>query len=201
VSALTGGDFTSDPQLNAAVVNLSSAFQTAQGSVRATAPPAVRGRIVTPPLITVAGATVTVNNAAGVVTSLGLTPAQAPLVRLTPCISAAELLAGTRTHEHLGRISHKQNCLRALRALDPKHFMESFVHVPGAPAVNFQPLMQARVTEVFNARATHNEVDESATRTAGALRFVTGSQIPVVNLSSTGSVLAVWNPTTNAPLT
>ncbi len=200
-AASTAGSFTSAPGINADVVNLASTFQSAQGSVRVLAPPSVRGRTLAPPLVTITGGSFTIPNSAAVATALGLTAAQIPQFSATLCISAADLLAGTRGHEHLGPISHKQNCLRALSALDPAAFIEGFIQGPTAPAINFTNLFNGRVTQVASVAPTHNEVDQAATRSAGALRFVSGSHLPVVNLSSGGTVLTVWNPATNSPLT
>jgi len=194
----TGVAFTSIPQINADVVNLSSAFQSAQGSVRVLAPPSVKGQILSPPLVTITGSTFSIPNSAAVAAALSLTPAQIPQFRATLCIQPADLLAGTRNHEHLGPVSHKQNCLRALRALEPAVFIEAFIQAPGK-SVNFNALLNNRMTQVTNAAPTHNEVDEAATRTAGTLKFVAGSQIPVVNITG-GTVLSVWNPATNSPL-
>lgn len=202
VASISGVAFTSDPKINADVVNLSSAFQSAQGSVRVTAPPAFRGRIIPASMVTIApNGTIIATTGPAIAALLGInSPAVAATVRLENTISAAELLTGTRKHEHLGPVSHKQNCLRALRALEPAVFIEAFVQGPTGAALSFQALLQARMQLVVSAAPIHNEVDEAATRNAGALHFVAGSTIPNVNVNSSGRTLTVWNPGTNSPL-
>lgn len=119
------------------------------------------------------------------------------------CIDQAKLLAGTRRHEFEdpGGKSHKGNCLKARRALEPVKFVEALVKTPGSTA-NLQTLFQQRVNLVLDAAPTHDIIDEAKTRTDNALRFVSGDKIANVNADSTGKMIApVWNPTANTELT
>jgi hypothetical protein len=118
------------------------------------------------------------------------------------CIDQTRLLAGTQRHEYKDPDkSHKQNCLKARRALDPIKFAEALVQLPGK-TINFLNLVNARATAVINAAPTHDVVDETETRKAGALKFKSGEKILGVNSDNTGTVIGpVWNPTANAELT
>ncbi len=203
IESTTGLAFVSDPRINADVLNLTSPFQSAQGRVYVESPSAVRGQVVPPSLYTVAASgAVHVPDRARLAAYLGV--ANLALLSVTDeCISPADLLANVRTHEYTGPISHKENCLRALRALEPAVFTEALVDPPGGGTLNFRALLNNRIREVAGARLSeeeaHKEVDESATRSAGALRW-TSSEIPDVDLVG-GVHRTVWNPAANRRLT
>ena len=75
------------------------------------------------------------------------------------------------------------------------------MQLPGK-TMNFLNLVNSRVTIVINAAPTHDVVDETETRKAGALKFKAGENILGVNSDNTGTVIGpVWNPSANAELT
>jgi hypothetical protein len=193
----------SSPRINADLLNATSTFATAQGTARLLAPPSLRGRVIPKQFYsTNAAGVVSITNPAGLLAHLGLTTDPGISSLLKECVSTADLLHHTREHEHTHRsgLSHKTNCKKALRALEPAVFIEAFVDAPGG-AINFDDAFGNRFQEVLNAGVNHTIVDEVATKTAGALRFVAGQSIPNVNLDSGGNSRPVWNPASNSPLT
>lgn len=117
------------------------------------------------------------------------------------CITQADLLTGTRRHEHQDpQRSHRANCLKALRALEPAKFAEALVRVPGA-SLDFGTEVQARITAILSVGREHYVVDEDATRSANAIRQVGGEHIPDCNADANGTTIApVWNPTAHRQL-
>ena len=189
--------FTSSPFINANLTNAASAFSLAQGSAHLTTP-----RVATIPAKFCGPGTnggITVTDQPGLIAHFSLTGAFTFLDGITH----AQLLAGTKRHEydHPKEMSHKGNCLKALRALEPRTFIEPHVGLPGGAPVNLTNLFKARTDAVFSVAPTHNIVDESDTKTAGAIRFTKGASIPVINADTGGTVIGtVWNPATNQPL-
>jgi len=119
------------------------------------------------------------------------------------CITQAALLAGTRRHEAGDPDrSHKANCLRALRALDPGVFAEALVRLPGAN-LDFQQTIDARVQTVRDtAASTHSVVDEAKSKSSQSLVFVAGKSIPEVNMDANDQLIGpAWDPAANAELT
>jgi hypothetical protein len=203
VASITGLGLVSSPKINADLSNASSTFGTAQGTARLLTPPGLRGQIIPKRFYsTNAAGVINLTNSAGLLAHLGLTSSSGVTLLPKECISAADLLQRAREHEHThpSGLSHKSNCKKALRALEPAVFIEAFVDAPGG-AINFDNAFGDRFQKVLNAAATHNIVDETATKTAGALRFVSGQSIPNVNLDSGGNSRPVWNPASNSPLT
>jgi hypothetical protein len=190
--------FTSTPKVNSLISNTSSTFANAQDKAYLVAPAPVR--VIPRNLYTVgAGGTITEVTPGAIATHFGLTGGGSVSAH---CISPAALLTSTRAHEFEAAVfSHKANCLKARRALDPVKFIEAMVKAPGA-TVNFNTLFSNRVTLVVNAAATHDIIDEAQTQTDHALRFIAGQEIHDVNEDATGNLIGpVWNPTTNRELT
>lgn len=203
VASITGLGLISSPRVNADLLNASSTFATAQGTARLLAPPALRGRVIPRQFYsTNAAGVVTITKSAALLAHLGLTSGNGVSLLPKECISTSDLLQHVREHEHThpSHLSHKSNCKKALRALEPAVFIEAFVDAPGG-TINFDDAFGNRFQEVLNAGANHKIVDETATKTAGALRFVSGQSIPDVNLDSGGNSRPVWNPASNSPLT
>lgn len=188
--------FTSTPRINPALSNSADTFSQAQGKAYLWEPAPVR--VIPTNLYTVVGpeGAIRITNESAFRAWAGA----APQYRFSSeCISAAALLAGTRRHEfnHPAGRSHKENCLKARRALDPAKFAEQLVKVPGGQ-LNFQQKFGERRQRVIDAAATHNIVDEPQTRNNHELRFVSGQTIPDVNADANGSRIApAWNPSTN----
>jgi hypothetical protein len=197
--------FTSSPTINSLLTDPTSAFSQAQDKAYVVSPPPVRA--IPRNLYTVgAGGAITIsNNDAFAAWMLGrpLRPGESWNARTSGhCIDQARLLAGTRRHEYRDPDkSHKQNCLKARRALDPVRFSEALVQLPGA-SINLRNTFQARVQAVASAGPTHDVVDEDETRKANALRFKAGQTILGVNFDDTGTLIGpVWNPTRQAEMT
>jgi hypothetical protein len=190
--------FTSTPRINKALSDATSTFSQAQDKARLIAPAPIR--IIPRNLYTVgAGGAITQTPPDSIATHFGITGT----FMFTPhMIDQPRLLSGTRRHEFEdpGQISHKGNCLKALRALEPVQFAEALVRVPGA-SLNFNTLFQARLTMVSNVAPTHNVVDEAQTKTDHQVRFIAGQQILDVNADNSGNLIGpVWNPTTDQML-
>ncbi len=192
--------FTSTPEINTELSDATTAFSLAQGKAYLTSPAPVR--VIPSNLYTVGtSGAITQTPADSIATHFGITGN----FNVSPqCIGQPALLAGTRRHESEdpppGAASHKGNCLKALRALDPVKFAEALAEPPGA-SVNFNALMPERVNLVVSVAATHSVVDEATTLTAQALRFASGSILDV-NANAAGTVIGpVWNPVANAQLT
>ena len=117
------------------------------------------------------------------------------------CITHADLLVGTRRHEHEEtQRSHRANCLKALRALEPVKFAEVLVRVPGA-TLDFGREIQSRVSSIVGVAREHFVVDEDATRSSNSIQRVAGQQIPDCNADTSGTMIGpVWNPATNRML-
>src|SRR6266852_5656517 len=197
--------FTSTPFINSLVSDPASAFSLAQDKAYLTSPKPVR--VIPPAQYTVgSGGKITIKDNdkfAEWILGRPLKPGESWSAQTSGhCIDQAKLVSGTRRHEYKDADkSHKQNCLKARRALDPIKFGESLVQLPGA-AIKFPDTLQARANAIINAAPTHDVVDESATRTANALKFKAGLKILGVNLDDTGNVIGpVWNPTRQAELT
>lgn len=195
--------FTSTPRINTLLSNAASAFSQAQDKAYLTSPLPVR--VIPRHLYTVgAGGAITETSPGAVGAHFGIAPGVA--YRMSPhCIDQPRLLAGTRRHESEDPApdekSHKGNCLKARRALEPVKFAETLVKIPGA-TLNFGPLFQARINAVNSVRANHDIVDEARTLTDRIPRFIAGQQILGVNMDATGTLIGpVWNPTTNSQLT
>jgi len=196
--------FTSSPFINSLLTNAASTFSVAQDKAYLTTPAPVR---VIPSHLYTAGPSgkITIkDNDAFAAWMLGrpLKPGESWSGKMSGhCIDQSRLLAGTQRHEYKDPDkSHKQNCLKARRALDPIKFAEALVQLPGK-TINFLNLVNSRATAIINAAPTHDVVDETETRKAGALKFKAGEQILGVNLDSTGTVIGpAWNPTANAEL-
>lgn len=190
--------FVSTPKINTLLKNAASAFSLAQNAAYLVSPAPVR--VIPSNLYTVgAGGAITETSPGAIATHFGLTGGGSTSAH---CIDQASLLAGTRRHEHAdaGGLSHKGNCLKALRALDPVAFAEALVKVPGA-SLNFATAFSNRVTLVANAGPTHDIIDEAQTQADHVLRFVAGQEILGVNMDNTGALIGpVWNPTTNRML-
>ena len=197
--------FTSTPSINSLVSDPASAFSLAQDKAYLTSPKPVR--VIPPTQYTVgSGGKITIKDNdkfAEWILGRPLKPGESWSAGYSGhCIDQAKLLSGTRRHEYKDADkSHKQNCLKARRALDPIKFGESLVQLPGA-TIKFTDTLQARANAIINAAPTHDVVDESATRTANALKFKAGLKILGVNLDDTGNVIGpVWNPTRQGELT
>jgi hypothetical protein len=192
--------FTSTPEINANLTNPSSPFSLAQDKAYLTSPLPVR--IIPRSLYTIGAGGVITETSPGVIAAhFGLTSGGTVSGH---CISQPLLLAGTNRHEFAdpppAAKSHKGNCLKARRALDPVRFAEALVNVPGG-SLNFGNLMQARVNLVASVAPTHDVVDEASTQASGSLVFTTGATILDVNDDNSGALIGpVWNPATNSEL-
>lgn len=183
--------FVSSPRINKQLKDATSAFSKAQNAAYMIDP--APARLVPRNLYTVgAGGDITETSPGAIATHFGLSDAPDTTGH---CIDQTRLLAFTRRHESTaadGR-SHKENCLKALRALEPVVFIEAMVQVPGA-SVDFTTPFRERVHEVADARETHEVVDEAKTQEDGVLRF-TGKQILEVDVDDTGALAGpVWDP-------
>ena len=193
--------FTSTPRINSLLTNAASAFSRAQDKAYLTQPPPVR--VVPGNLYTVgAQGLVNITNITAFSQAMNIGPGVQ--FRISGhCIDQPRLLAGTRRHEFQdATASHKANCLKARRALDPVRFAEGLVRVPGGAALNFRQLFQARINAIMSAAPTHDVDDETATQAAHAVRFIAGRSILGVNSDNNGTLIGpVWNPATNSQLT
>ena len=192
--------FTSSPFINSLLTDAASVFSLAQGKAYLTIPAGVNVSIPKKFYTKDSSGDITLTDKAGFLAHFSIT---GPFEFTAEAVSQAELLAGTRRHEfnHPSEKSHKGNALKALRALEPKVFIEAQVGFPAAP-VNLTALFNTRVDAVSAAGPVHKIVDESATETAGALKFVTGEEIPDINADASGSLTGtVWNPAANRELT
>jgi len=194
--------FRSTPKINSLLSNATSAFSIAQDKAYLTSPAPVR--VIPRNLYTVgAGGTISETTPGAVGSYFNIAPGVRYM--MSPhCIDQTKLLSGTRRHEFEdpapGERSHKGNCLKALRALDPIKFAEGLVRLPGT-ALDFRSQIQARISAVMSVAATHDIVDEAQTQTDHIVRFVAGQQILGVNLDNAGNLIGpVWNPTTNTQL-
>jgi hypothetical protein len=190
--------FVSTPKINKLLKDASSTFSLAQNAAYLTSPAPVR--VIPTNLYTVgAGGAITETSPGAIATFFNLPNGGQTTGH---CIDQPRLLAGTRRHESAdpGGLSHKGNCLKALRALEPVVFIEALVKVPGA-TINFATAFTNRVTQVANAGPTHDIIDETQTAADGVLRFVAGQEILGVNMDNSGALIGpVWNPTTNRML-
>ncbi|MEM9224039.1 MAG: hypothetical protein AAGB11_16785 [Pseudomonadota bacterium] len=193
--------FTSTPKINANLTNTGSAFSQAQDKAYLTSPGPVR--VIPRNLYSVgAGGTITETPAGSVGAHFNISGSYT----MSPhCIDQPTLLSGTRRHEFEDPApdekSHKGNCLKALRALEPVKYAEALVQVPSAQ-LNFSQLFRDRITAVANVAATHDIVDEAQTAANHSVTLVSGQSIIDVNADSSGNLIGpVWNPTTNAQLT
>ncbi len=192
--------FTSTPEINDALTDPASTFSQAQDKAYLTSPAPVR--VIPHSLYTAgAGGQITQTPANSIPNHFGIT---GNYFFFPHCIDQTRLLAGTRRHEFEDPLpnarSHKGNCLRALRALEPVKFAEALVGVPGV-TLNFRALFSARVHLVAGVAATHDIVDERQTRSDNAVRFVAGATILGVNVDNSGAPIGpAWNPLTNSPL-
>lgn len=192
--------FTSTPRINADLISASSTFSQAQDRAYLIRPPPVR--VIPRNLYTVgAGGRITLTNEAAFAQAMNIGPGVAYQTS-DHCIDQARLLAGTRRHEYQhADASHKANCLKARRALDPVKYAEALVRPPGA-SLNFTQLFNARVQAVAGVSDTHDVVDEARTRSEHAVQFVPNRQILAVNVDDQGGAIGpVWNPTQNRELT
>ena len=193
--------FTSTPRINTLLSNAASAFSLAQDKAYLMSPAPVR--VIPSNLYTKgAGGAITETPPGAVGAHFSIT---GQYMMSPHMIDQPTLLAGTRRHESEdpppAAKSHKGNCLRARRALDPVKFAEALVKLPGGAALNFGQLFQNRIALVISAAATHDIVDEAQTEANNALRFVAGQTIIGVNSNSSGNLVApVWNPTANQML-
>jgi hypothetical protein len=114
-------------------------------------------------------------------------------------IDPAKLLAGTRRHEYRDPdASHKANCLKARRALEPVGFIEAEVKMPGLKD-DLAALFKERIQAVIDAGSTHKVVDEAKTKTSGSLTFKANQEILGVNVDDNGNRLGnVFDPKRNA---
>lgn len=191
--------FTSTPKINTHLTNAASTFAQAQDKAYLLSPPPLR---VIPRQYYSVGAqgAITITNMAGFQAWEGTQGATS--YRFSAhCIALTSLQTGTRRHEHTHPDkSHKANCLKALRALDPVRYAEALVKIPGQ-TLNFHSLVQDRVRLVVAAAPTHDVVDESRSRASNSLEFIPGQHIPDCNADPNGALIApVWNPTANAEL-
>jgi hypothetical protein len=193
--------FTSTPEINAALNDSTSAFSLAQGVAYLTSPRPVR--VIPSKLYTVSpggGGAFTENTPGAIAKNFGITGDWKS--DSGQCIDQPALLAGTRRHESEapdGK-SHKGNCLKALRALDPVKFAEALVKLP-AGTLNFQHKIHNRAQLVVTAAKTHDIVDENQTRDSNVLVFVPGATIFPVNADDNGAIIgSIWNPTTSTVL-
>jgi hypothetical protein len=193
--------FTSEPKINTLLSDAASAFSLAQDKAYLTSPTPVR--VIPSHLYTKgAGGAITETSPGAVGAHFGITGSY---MMSAHCIDQPTLLAGTRRHESEDppppAKSHKGNCLKALRALEPVKFAEALVKLPGGAALNFGQLFQDRLNLVAGVAATHDIVDEAQTRTDHAIRLIAGQAILGVNLNSSGALVGpAWNPTTNSEL-
>jgi hypothetical protein len=193
--------FTSSPAINSLLTNASSAFSLAQGEAYLLSPVRPTKLIPSGFYSVGTGGAITITDMPGFLAHFSITGAFRFTAR---CVPQPELLAGTRRHEfdHPKQKSHKGNCLKALRALEPRVFIEVQVGLPGGSTVNHTTLFNDRSKAVVDVGPIHTIVDEAATKAAGAVKLVTGDSIPMINADANGAILgSIWNPTTNAELT
>jgi hypothetical protein len=192
--------FVSSPKINEALTNTASAFAQAQDKAYLVSPSPVR--VIPSHLYTVgAHGAINITDAVAFSNWAGLAPGQQATFS-GHCISITDLQTGTRRHEHTeANRSHKANCLKARRALDPIRFAEALVKLPGQ-TLNFQNTIQSRIRQVISVGATHDVVDEARSLADQTVAFIANQTIPAVNGDATGSIIGpVWNPTTNRELT
>ena len=118
------------------------------------------------------------------------------------CITQVALLAGTRRHESGDPDrSHKANCLKALRALNPGIFAEAVVQLPDEK-LDFKQTIEGRVQIVAGtAASTHQIVDEAKSKSSQSLVFVANKSIPDVNMDTSDQKIGpAWDPAVNAEL-
>jgi hypothetical protein len=194
--------FTSSPRINTLVSNTSSPFAAAQDKAYLTSPLPVR--VIPRNLYTIGTSGAITEVTPGAVGSHFGIAAGVSYMMSPHCIDPTRLLAGTRRHEFEdpapAEQSHKGNCVKALRALDPVKFAEGQVAAPGG-TLNFTNQFQARIKAVNSVSATHDVVDEAQTQTDQMPRFIAGKQILGVNSDNTGNLIGpAWNPMTNSQL-
>jgi hypothetical protein len=200
------GTFSSTPGINAALTNATSPFSLAQDKAylieinRNTLNPA---KVIPRNLYSVGqGGAITITNKSAFDAAMNLQPGDT-FKNTGHCITQPALLAGTRRHEAGDPDrSHKANCLKALRALDPGLFAEALVRLPGA-TLDFQQTIDTRVKIVNDtAASTHSVVDEAQSKSSQILVFVAGKSIPDVNMDANDQLIGpAWDPTVNAELT
>jgi hypothetical protein len=192
-------NFTSTPEINDQLNDASSAFSAAQGAAYLTSPAPTR--LIPRSLYTIGPRNKLVESPPGsIAANFGITTS---FEFVGVCISQSELLAGTRRHESEDPLpaakSHKGNCLKTLRALDPIKFAEALAAPPGAH-VDFGGLFQSRVNVVVGVASTHDVVDEAKTLANQAVAF-TSNKILDVNADSSGAIIgSIWNPKANREL-
>jgi hypothetical protein len=194
--------FTSGPGINSLLTNASSAFSLAQGEAYLTSPVRTNKRIPSGFYSVGAGGAITITDMPGFQAHFSIPPGGS-FSFTALCVPQPDLLAGTRRHEfdHPQQKSHKGNCLKALRALEPRVFLEAQVGLPGGATVNHTTLFTNRSKAVLDVGPTHKIVDEAATKTAGTVQFVTGDSIPMINADANGAIQgSIWNPATNSEL-
>lgn len=198
--------FISTPRINADLTNAGSAFSAAQDKAYLVK---VNGQTLRPAKViprnlydidTNNAGAIKIKNDATFRTALGLKTTDS-FSFTAHCISQTALLAGTRRHESGDPDrSHKANCLKALRALDPGILAEALVQLPGKQ-LNFLNLITVRNNLVISAAATHNVVDENKSRASQNLEFIPNKQIPGVNVDASDKLIGpAWDPKLNAEL-
>jgi hypothetical protein len=199
------GTFVSKPQLNAELKNAASVFARAQDKAYLTEINAVSLKPAKEiprnlyDILPNSGGTIKIKDEPAFRTALGL-KATDSFANTGHCITQGGLLSGTRLHES----GHKENCLKALRALDPGAVAEALIQLPGK-ILNFAKLVTDRITVVANANSQpndgHNVVDEVGSRSSQSLAFISGKELPGCNTDQAGnSIGPAWDPTQNAKL-
>lgn len=190
--------FTSSPKINKSLKDATSAFSLAQNKAYLVSPAPVRE--IPSNLYTVgARGAISETSPGAIADHFNITSG---ISFTAHCIDQPRLLEFTRRHEYAdaGGFSHKGNCLKALRALEPVVFIEALVRVPGA-SLNLTTAFSNRVTLVSNAGPTHKIIDEAKTEAEHDLKFVDGKEILGVNVDGKGVMVGpVWNHTAKVTL-
>jgi hypothetical protein len=210
--------FSSEPQINALLTNPASGFSKAQdkayliavNNINLPTPKIIPRSLydITPPNKSNTGGAIVFKDATlgAAQSALGLKPTDSISFGSGHCMPQTDLLDQTRKHEFAGPSdrSHRGNCQKALRALDPGVFAEALVQTPG-PKLDFSALITARAALVASANdspnAGHNVVDEPGSLKAQDLVF-TRETIPGVNQDDQGQKIGnVWDPVKNVIMT
>jgi hypothetical protein len=207
-----GGTFVSTPRINTQLTDANSKFSQTQDKAYLTM---VNNKVLNPAKVIPrnlydivpsgageSGTNIKIPDKAAMLTALGF-PADASLKFTGHCATQAAILSSTRQHEFGdAERSHKANCLKALRALDPWGVAEALVLLPGQSLNDLSTLIMKRIKLVLKAANSddppqgidHKVIDEAATRKAQDLVFAAGEQVPDI-------IGPVWDPTVNALVT
>lgn len=199
------GTFSSTPGINSDLTNATSKFSLAQDKAYLIE---VNGNRLNPAKVIPRNlydvgkqGAITIKDTKAFSAALNIQPGET-FNNTAHCITQAALLVGTRRHESGDPDrSHKANCLKALRALNPGVFAEALVRLPGEK-LDFQQTIDTRVTIVNDtASSTHQVVDEAKSKSSQSLVFVAGKSIPDVNMDAKDQLIGpAWDPGVNKEL-